>query len=946
MEHTGLYISKLTCEFMVNPIGIDIEQPRLSWAIESQLKNVFQTSYQLRVYEYDFINIGVNDVFMSDRVYSEESVCIEISELKLKPKTQYKWKVKVWDSHGNESDWSEAATFETALFKDHVWEGKWIEPVQRPPVPDVINCIQDIFNSNHKNEVRDYSDLNPCSYLRKQFTLQDRAIKKARIYATARGIYELELNGQGVSDKLFCPGTTSYDNYLEYQTYDVTDQLNTNESNVLGVVLADGWYAGRIGGPGTNMNYGDKTGCLLELEVVYSDGQVELICSDDSFKSTNGPYVYSDIFIGERYDARLELGSWNECNFDDSAWTDVEISEDQRFGNLTAEYGEPVKSIMVLAAKTLIITPNNEFVIDFGQNITGRVEMVVKGEAGTEVILEHSEILDEEGNYLNNIMGRNKDQKDVYVLKGDGIETYEPRFTFHGFRYVRVTGYPGHINLDNFKAKVLSSDLKRSGTFTSSHEQLNQLQSNIYWSQLGNMLSIPMDCPQRERAGWTGDIQVYGPTAVFIQDVNPFLTRWLRNVKLEQSETGQVPILVPYWKAYQKVNYLLFDDFSATSAGWGDVCTVLPWTLYQAYGDKRILEENYEMMLKWVGYIEEEAKNRVPSDKEGKLTPEEQERNQYLWNTGFHFGDWMIPSFLKSKNQQEGMLNSALFTKEYTATLYFCHSCEIVSKVADLLGDTETADKYRQLCEKIRKAFAGEYLDEQGNLKANYQGIHIIALKFNMIPEQYKQSCFDNLVNLITENGYRLDTGFMSVPFILDVLCEFGREDIAFKLLYQNECPSWMYQIEHDATTMWESWSAIKPDGQRTNVSYNHYAFGCVGSWMYSYIAGISSLEPGYKKILINPHSGDELNEVNCSYESVYGLINSHWEIKDETMYLNVTIPANTSASVILPHNNLNEILLDGKSIHDIEEGVSLSNYMNKQTLELGSGKYKLEIKM
>jgi len=944
MECDGLYISKLTCEFMVNPIGIDVDKPRLSWVIGSQFKNVEQTSYKIRVFKHNFLNNKELEVLDSGRIYNGNSVCIELDDLNLESKTQYTWQVKVWDNHGNESGWSKRAVFETALLQGYVWGAKWIEPNQPPPVPDVVECIEDIFKSDHEGEMRDYSDFNPCIFIRNEFNLQNKAIKKARIYATARGIYELELNGEGVSDKLFCPGTTSYDTYLEYQTFDVTDQVVQNGLNVLGVVLADGWYAGRIGGPGTNMNYGEKIGCLLELEVVYEDGQIEIICSDESFKSTIGPYVYSDIFVGERYDARLELGTWSSSNFNDNNWTSVNISKDQVFNNLKAEYGEPVKAIKDISVKDVLTTPKNEIVIDFGQNITGRVEMVVEGESGTEVTLEHSEILDEHGNFLNNIMGRNKDQKDVYVLKGEGTEIYEPRFTFHGFRYVRVTGYPGEINIDKFKAKVLSSDLKTSGTFTCSNEQLNKLQRNIYWSQLGNMLSIPMDCPQRERAGWTGDIQVYGPTAAFNQNVNPFLTRWLRNVREEQLETGQVPILVPYWESYKKVNYLLFEDFSGTSAGWGDVCTVLPWTLYQTYGDKRILEENYEMMLKWVRYIEEEAKNRVPKDKQGKLTPEEQEHNQYLWNTGFHFGDWLIPSFLKTKNQQEGMLNSALFTKEYTATFYFCYSSEIISKVAGILGDKETVEKYRQLCEKIKGAFAAEYIDEKGHLKANYQGIHIIALKFNMIPEQYKQSCFDNLVNLIIENGYRLDTGFISVPFILDVLCEFGREDIAFKLLYQNECPSWMYQIERGATTMWESWSAIKPDGQRTNVSYNHYAFGCVGSWMYRYIAGIDSLEPGYKKILINPHPGGDLSEVNCNYESVYGTINSHWKVNGDTMYLNVTIPVNTTASVVLPNDKLSQVLLDGVSINMIEEEINFANYNEKQTLELGSGNYKLEI--
>ncbi|MFS2224802.1 family 78 glycoside hydrolase catalytic domain [Pantoea sp. B65] len=936
-SNSPLAVGSLQCEYMTNPLGLDISSPRLNWKIESSLYAVLQTAYQLVV----FITEGKDERWLYDsgKVLSSQSICVELYNTSFVSKKRYYWKIKVWDNQGHVSDWSEPAFFEFAFLSKDCWSAKWIEPVQRPSQPDLISHIEEMFESVHKHDTKDYSSLNPCQFIRKEF-LVDKTITRARLYATAHAIYDVEINGRKVSYSQFSPGATAYDNYLEYQTYDITDCLEVGRSNAIGIILADGWYAGRIGGPGTNMNYGDKLGLLLQMEIEYQDGTQQVIYSDESFKSTTGPFLYSDIFIGEMYDARMEINDWSRAGFDDKNWQPVITNDLYGYDNLVAEYGEPVRSIKEMQAKKIITSPRGERIVDFGQNIAGRVRIRLSGEKGTRVVIEHSEILDEEGNFLNNIMGRNKQQKDIYIMKGTGNEIYEPRFTFHGFRYAKISGYPAELKPQDVSAIVLGSDLNISGHFECSDKDLNQLQHNILWSQAGNMFSIPMDCPQRERAGWSGDIWVYAPTAAFNMDMNPFLTRWLRNVQIEQRPDGQVPMLVPYWKGYQTMGEILFEG-SHTSAGWGDVCTILPWTLYSIYGDKRVLQENYPMMLKWMHYIETEAANNLPENLPADLSEEQKERQKYLWNTGFHFGDWLIPSFLSKENQQEGMIDCALSTKEVTASCFFAYSSDIVAKVANVLGDSNTETKYLALSEKIRTSFAATYLDNDAHIVANYQGVHVLALKLNMIPLHLKTAFFNNLIKLIADNDYRLDTGFVSVPFLMDVLCENGRYDIASRLLYQRSCPSWLYQIDNGATTLWESWSAIKPDGKRTNVSYNHCAFGCVGDWLYRYMAGINFAHPGYKEIVIQPHPDSTLEYVKASYNSVYGAIESAWLKTEKKLLLNIEIPANTTAKIILPAANLVDVYCNGANIrqaHGIE-----NSWQNAEDVivSTGSGKYQ-----
>jgi len=928
-------VSRLRVEYVYNPIGMDVQSPRLSWEIQSSRRGTRQKAYQVIVAEtVEGLLEGTSVLWDTGRVESSESLNCIYQGQKLQARQRYYWKVRIWDETGGVTEWSENVFWEMGLLTSEDWKAKWIEPEQRPATKDEKRKFFEVFEGNREAE-KDYSRLNPCPLLRKEFAAA-RNIVKARIYATAHGVYSLWLNGNKVGDRELAPEITSYPKYLQYQTYDVTTML-TDGNNVLGVVLADGWYAGRIGLTGDSCQYGDKLALLLQMEIDYADGHKEVILSDKSFLSTTGPWVYSDLFIGERYDARLEKTGWHCAGEAQGTWSLVHEAS-YGYDHLVAQYGEPVKAMEAIKAVHLITTPRGETVVDFGQVLVGRVRMTVAGTAGTEVVLEHGEVLDEYGNFMMNIKGRSKEQKDYYILKGTGQEVYEPQFTFHGFRYVKVTGYPGSVTTEAFTAIVLYSGMDVTGEFECSDSRINRLQQNILWSQKGNMLSIPTDCPQRERSGFTGDIQVYTPTACFNMDVAAFLTNWLRNLALEQREDGAVPIIVPYFPAIEEMQAGMGTH---TSAGWGDACVIVPWALYQAYGDTRILTEMYPVMVRWLDYVIQAAAENIPENLSGDLTEERRERQRYLWNTGFHFGDWLIPSLCDEK---DGAMRGAFATKELVSTCFFAHSAELVANIAEVLGKQEDAAFYRDLSDKVRDAFAAEYLQDDGTLTAHFQGIYVLALKMKMIPGVMRSKVLTQLVGLIVKNNNRLDTGFLSVPFLMDVLCENGRRDVANNLLYQTESPSWLYQVEKGSTTMWERWEAILPNGKVTGSSFNHYAFGCIGDWLYRVIGGVRGGHDGYRQSLIHPEPDKHLTYAKTRFHSVYGEIGVEWHLISGKMKMSVSIPANTTATIILPSAKLKTVCELGKAVDQNTAGVlAVDETGNTVTLEVGSGNYQFE---
>ena len=887
----NLSLTRLLVEYQNAPIGIDCRQPRFSWELVSEEYNVVQEAYELSVE-------SENGYQTTGRIQSSESVLVKFKELKLDPVTEYKVRVTVWDNHGNRAKIE--SRFETGKM-NRPWGAKWVEPEQLP-TESTLDNKEWSAHTEHVNsyEERDFHEFRPAQYLRIPFEGEKR-IRKMRIYATAHGVYRLTVNGKRPDDREFAPENTSYDKFLQYQTYDVTDMVTKGE-NVIGVILGDGWWAGRLGFMGDSGQYGGTLGLLLEAVVTYEDG-TSVTVTGESAKSSVGPIIFSDIFVGEKYDARKEMTGWDKPGFDDSGWKSVNTVE-YNMDNLTGQYGEPVRPVERLKPHALIHTPAGETVLDMGQVIAGQLEFTVEAKEGIRIKLEHSEVLDENGNYYNNIIGINKEQTDYYITKA-GKQTYRPVFTYHGFRYIRITGWPGEIDLDAFTAYVLSSDKERTGKFETSDPRINQLQNNIVWSQIANTLAIPTDCPQRERAGWTGDIMAYAPTLCFNEGAGAFLTRWMKNVRIDQQEDGQVPIIVPYLKAYKLFARAV--QKSDTSCGWGDAVIQVPWAVYRAYGDRQILEENYDAMTKWMKYIQYRAETSHPDGYE-QWDDAHQERSRYLWNTDFHYGDWLIPSVVLGNPDANAMNETAYATMGIVAPAYYAFSARSMAEIAETLGRTEDQKYYHELYKKIRCAFIQEYVHEDGTLDADFQGIYVICLKNGLVDEEIRPKMVSHLRKMIRENGDCLDTGFLSVPFLMDVLCENGCRDIAYQLLYQTRCPSWLYEVEHGATTMWESWGAIGEDGKVSTYSYNHYAFGCVGDWMYRELGGLKAAEAGYKKIEIRPALDCGLAYVHVSQHTPYGKAEVEWKIQDLRTTVSVTIPPNTTAEVYLPGNKVEKI--------------------------------------
>lgn len=894
-------IYDLKCNKMNNPIGIDLT-PCFSWRLESDRQDTFQTAYEIAVYDEKQSCVW--------RESNKSSECFNINYKgeELKSSNKYTYCVKSYNNHGEVAE-SETKEFTMGILDKSIWCAKWIEaPQARKPLLDETDSGA-VFSGAVKSKENQEEFLNPPVYLKKSFNIE-KSVKKATVYATAHGIYDLNFDGVSVGEVL-APGYTVYNKYLEYQQIDVTDKLFKGSHEIV-CILADGWYTGKIGLMGIGNQYGETNAFLMQFEIEYEDNTKELIITDKSFEWYEGEYKYADLFVGEFVDYSAQ-----EYNAPDSAKTNNNkycsnvIEKDYGCDNLRGRVCESVRILRYMKPVELLVTPKNELVLDVGENIVGYTKMTVRAKKGTVIGLEHSEVLDKDGNFLQNIMGQNKNQKDIIVC-GDKEVVYEPKFTFHGFRYVKVTGLcKEDIETsfsEIFEFAVLGSDLEKTGEFVTSNEKINRLQENIFRSQQGNMLSVPTDCPQRERAGWTGDMQIYTDTAVFNMNVDKFLEKWLENMRLEQLADGQIPNIIPQMDSNKYIDGE--NKKHVCSAGWGDACVIIPYKLYRAYGDKKILKDNYEMMKKWTAYVEKQAGTTFSKMPE-EMTAEEKERQKYLWNTEFHFGDWLIPSIMKKTGNP---METAVLTKEPVATAMYAYTTALMIEVNTVLGNFDEAKRYTKLNKKIREAFSDEYIDENGIIKPDLQGIYVLAINMGMVSGNKLEKCIERLVELIHQNGDCLDTGFLSVPFLLDTLCDNGHSDLAYKLLYQTKCPSWLYEVDMGATTIWENWSAIRPDGTRTNSSYNHFAFGCVGDFMYRKIGGLNIGEAGFKKLIIVPDFECGLEFAHTKYLSEYGEVAVDWKLKDNKYNILIKLPPNTSGSVKL----------------------------NNKTVEIGNGRFEL----
>ncbi|WP_245850806.1 family 78 glycoside hydrolase catalytic domain [Paenibacillus herberti] len=738
-------------------------------------------------------------------------------------------------------------------------------------------------------------------YIRKSFSL-DKTVAKARLYSSALGIYEPSVNGKRVGQDLFAPGWTDYTKHIQYQSYDVTNLLKSGD-NVVGAIVADGWYSGHVGFIGPNI-YGDRNYLLMQLNIEYTDGSSVTIGTDGSWKWANGPIDSASILMGEMYDARKEITGWDTPQYDATSWSPVRILEGKVAGKLIAQDGPTVQKIQEIKPIAITEPAPGKYVFDLGQNMVGAVRLKVNGEGGKIVTLRHAEVLNPDGTfYTANLRGAKA--TDQYTLKGGGEEVYEPRFTFHGFRYVEVTGYPGVPTKDAITGLVMHTAAPFSGQFETSSGMLNQLQSNITWGQRGNFLEVPTDTPARdERLGWTGDINVFIGAAAYNMDVAKFIgSKWMRDMRDGQSAAGGFPDVAP--------NVLT----SNGNAGWGDAGVTVPYTIWQRYGDTRVIEENYDAMVKWIEYLKRNST--------GLIRPSSS------------YGDW-----LDVNDPTPGDLIS---------TAYFAYSTRLVAEMAQAIGRQADADKYEQLAGQVKDAFIKTYVSEDGRVRGNTQTGYVLALYMDLIPEAKREATAGHLVAKIKERNWHLSTGFLGTRDLLGVLSDTGNLDVAYRLLNNDTYPSWGYQIKKGATTMWERWDAIRPDGSFQDAgmnSFNHYAYGAVGDWMYQNIAGIQSdpTNPGYKHILIKSLPGGDLTKASGSYESVYGTIVSKWEKAGAVYKQHVTVPVNTTATLYIPADS-KWAVTEGKGFAHSAEGVQFVGMEDGNAVfKLGSGDYQFTV--
>lgn len=843
-------ITRMKTNRIPNPLGFNLGVPRLSWVVEDTAARR-QAAAQVQV----AADAGFTQVlFDSGKQPDIDSLAYPLP-LALQPTTRYYWRVQVWGDNG-ETAQSETAWFETAKM-DRPWQAEWITP--------------------------DWEDKAVHPLLRKGFSLPADAVS-ARAYVCGLGLYRLMINGQRVGDEYLTPGYNAYDRWIQYQTYDVTALLKAGP-NAVGAMLGNGWYKGRFGFEGRQEPiYGDTFALLCELVITCADGSTVVIGTDPSWKAAPGPVTASGIYDGEWYDARLETPGWATAALDDSAWKatrPVEIG----FERLEARRGLPVVIKETRKPAEVIHTPAGETVLDMGQNMVGWLRFKVAAPAGTEIFLQHGEIL-QDGNFFN-LNLRTAPAEYHYISNGQPAET-EPFFTFYGFRYVKVTGWHGELNPDDFTGCVVYSDMEQTGAIETAHPLVNRLFLNALWGQKGNFLDVPTDCPQRdERMGWTGDAQVFSGTAIFNMDTAAFFAKYGYDMSREQeTRGGMVPHVIPAMKMG-----------GGGACGWADAATIIPWNVYLFFGDKAILEQQFESMKGWVDWIR---------------GVDEQTGGRRLWSVGFHFGDWLSLDGPDPKSPMGG-------TEEaYLASAYYCYSAELVAKAAAALGKTAEAAAYQQLAGEVRAAIQAEYFTPTGRIAIDTQTAMVIALFMDLVPAKDRPRLEKALRDKMRKDHYHLKTGFLGTPYLCRVLSAHGSNDLAYKLLLHEDYPSWLYAVKLGATTIWERWNSLLPDGVISDLtmnSFNHYAYGSIVEWIYRNAAGINPVEdqPGFRRASLAPQLDPRLKWIKAAYNSAAGRYESEWAIhEDGSLSFHFRVPFNATAGLRLPDAPLGAVTVNG----------------------------------
>ncbi|MDR6907158.1 alpha-L-rhamnosidase [Agromyces sp. 3263] len=706
---------------------------------------------------------------------------------------------------------------------------------------------------------------DPAPYFRRPFAAS-AGLRRATLRITAIGLVEAWINGTRVGDEVLAPGWTSYRHRLAISSHDVTPLVHEGE-NVVGAIVGEGWALGRLGWENRRNHYGDRPALWAELVLEYPD-RVETVVTDAAFRSSTGAIRSSSLYDGEVVDARLEPEGWSDTGFDDGDWSPVEPFEWPAEA-LFEPTAEPIRRIEELAPVSITTSPSGRTVIDFGQNISGWVRFTVHAAPGDTITIRHAETLTD--GELDFETLRTAKATDVYVARGGGGETFEPRFTFHGFRYVEVDGWPGDVSAEDVRAVVVHSDMTRTGWFETSNELVNRLHENAVWSMRDNFVGVPTDCPQRdERLGWTGDLNAFAPTAAFLYDVRGVLGSWLDDLAAEQQEKGFVPWVVPD----------VLSTPSSPTALWSDVAVSLPWALYREYGDLEILRRAYPSMTSFIRSVE-------PSlDAYG------------LWSTGFQYGDWLDPD-APIDNPAGGKTDRHL-----VASAYLCKTTRELAHAAALLGEEADAAHFTALADRVRAAFRREYVTEAGRIVNESATAYALAIVFDLLEQEQREHAGDLLARLVAKAGFTISTGFAGTPLVTDALSSTGHLDEAYALLMETRCPSFLYPVTMGATTIWERWDSIRPDGTINPsgmTSLNHYALGAVASWLHRVVGGIEAIEPGYRRVRIAPKPGGGLVSANTRHDTVHGQIAVAWRVDGADVTLDVAVPAGVVADVELP---------------------------------------------
>ncbi|WP_419992604.1 family 78 glycoside hydrolase catalytic domain [Streptomyces boninensis] len=832
-------------EHLPDALGIGVSAPRLSWQTRAE-PGWRQTAYE--------IEVSGDRATATWRVTSPESVLVPWPAAPLRSRERVAVRVRVVGTDGAASQWSEPGVAEAGLLDAADWAavpvgGAWPEDPEAERRPALV---------------------------RRAFQVRG-PVARARLYASAHGLYEAELNGERVSDDAMAPGWTVYGSRLRYYTYDVTGLLREGE-NVIGAWLGDGWYRGRQGWLGGFRNlYGSDLSFIGQLELVYTDGTRDLIATDAHWRAAFGPILRSGNYDGEVYDAREERPGWSGPGYDDAEWTPVALGERDP-ATLVAPDGPPVRCTQEVAPVAVLRTPKGAAVLDFGQNLVGRVRFTVRGAAGQRVTLRTAEVLQDGEVYRRPL--RSAESTDTYVLKGGEAEEWEPRFTFHGFRYAEVEGWPDDLEAavarGDIRARVLHTDLTRTGWFSCSDPLVNRLHENVVWSMRGNFLDIPTDCPQRdERVGWTGDIQVFAPTASFLYDVSGMLSGWLKDVAVEQLPDGTVPWYVPVIPAHDMWTPI------RPGAVWGDVAVLTPWVLYQRFGDVGLLRRQYASANAWVDLMD-------------RLAGE-----SHLWDDGFQLGDWLDPAAPPDDPAD------ARTDKYLVATAYFAWSARHLAQSAAVLGLATDAARYERLADEVREAFTAAYVRDDGRMTSDAQTAYALAIAFDLLTDAAQRAAAGRrLAELVAKADHRIATGFAGTPIICDALTRSGATSTAYGLLLEQGCPSWLYAITQGATTIWERWDSMLPDGTvnpGTMTSFNHYALGAVADWLHRVVAGLEPAAPGYRSIRFRPRPGGGLTWAKAEHETPYGRAAIAWEIDGDRLSVTVDVPTGADGVVELP---------------------------------------------